>query len=89
MKKKLLRGAMGPKNLKLKMYGVPDVGLRGGLWPGFVRIGLVEVGDKFGSVRELSCREPRGFLIRTFIIGPLNQVLELAFAPFVYLGIED
>ena len=65
------------------------MGLRGRLWPRFVRIGLVEVGDEFGSVRELRCWEPRGFLICTFITGPLNQVLVLAFAPFVYLGIED
>ena len=49
----------------------------------------MEVRDKFGSVRELRYREPRGFFIRTFVTGPLNQVLELAFAPFVYLGIED
>ena len=65
------------------------MGLGGGPWPGFVRIGLVKVGDEFRSVRELRCWEPRGFLIRTFVTGPLNQVLELAFAPFVYLGIED
>ena len=49
----------------------------------------MEVRDKFGSVRELRCQEPRGFLIHTFVTSPLNQVLELAFALFVYLGIED
>ena len=49
----------------------------------------MEVGDEFRSVRELRCREPRGFFIRTFVTGPLNQVLELAFVSFVYLGIKD
>ena len=63
--------------------------LGGRPWPGFVRIGLVEVGDEFGSVRELRCQEPRGFFICTFVTGPLNQVLELSFASFVYLGIKD
>ena len=63
--------------------------LGGGSWPRFVRIGLVEVGDEFGSVRELRCQEPRGFFISTFVTGPLNQVLEFAFASFVYLGIKD
>ena len=63
--------------------------LGGRPWPGLVRIGLVEVGNEFGSVRELRCWEPRGFLICTFVTGPLNQVLELAFASLVYLGIED
>ena len=56
---------------------------------GFVRIGLVEVGDQFRSVRELRCWKPRGFFIHTFVTGPLNQVLELAFALFVYLGVKD
>ena len=65
------------------------MGLGGGPWPGFVRIGGVEVGDEFGSVRELRCQKPRGFFIRTFITGPLNQVLEFAFASFVYLGVKD
>ena len=46
--------------------------LGGGPWPGLVRIGLVEVGDEFGSMRELRCQEPRGFFISTFITGPLN-----------------
>ena len=63
--------------------------LGGGPWPRLIRLGLVEVGDKFGSVRELGCREPRGFFINTFVTGPLNQVLELAFASFVYFGIKD
>ena len=49
----------------------------------------MEVGDEFGSMRELRCQEPRGFFIHTFVTGPLNQVLELAFASFVYLGIKD
>ena len=63
--------------------------LGGGPWPVFVRIGLVEVGDEFRSVRELRCQEPRGFFIGTFVTGPLNQVLEFAFASFVYLGVKD
>ena len=63
--------------------------LGGRPWPRLVRIGLVEVGNEFGSVRELRCWEPRGFLIRTFITSPLNQVLGLAFALLVYLGIKD
>ena len=49
----------------------------------------MEVGNKFGSMRELRYREPRGFLIRTFVTSPLNQVQELAFVSLVYLGIED
>ena len=49
----------------------------------------MEVRDKFGSARELRCQEPSGFFIHTFVTSPLNQVLELAFASFVYLGIED
>ena len=49
----------------------------------------MEVGDEFKSVRELRCWEPRGFFIHIFITSPLNQVLELAFASFVYLGIKD
>ena len=71
------------------MYAVRYMGLGGGSWPGFVRIGLVEVGDEFGSVRELRRQKPRGFFIHTFITGPLNQVLEFAFASFVYLGVKD
>ena len=72
-----------------KVYGVPDIrDLGGGPWPRFVRIGLVEVGDEFRSVR-VRCQEPRGFFISTFATGPLNQVLELAFASFVYLRIKD
>ena len=60
--------------------------LGGRPWPGFVRIGGVEVGDEFRSMRELRCWEPRGFFISTFVTGPLNQVLKFAFASFVYLG---
>ena len=49
----------------------------------------MEVGDKFRSMRELRYWKPRGIFISTFITGPLNQVLEFAFASFVYLGIKD
>ena len=45
--------------------------LGGRPWPRFVRIGLVEVGDKFRSMRELGCQKPRGFFIRTFVTDPL------------------
>ena len=65
------------------------MGLGGGPWPRFVRIGGVEVGDESRSMRELGCRKPRGFFIRTFVTGPLNQVLEFAFASFVYLGVKN
>ena len=47
------------------------MGLGGGPWPGFDRIGLVEVGDEFGSMRELRCQKPRGFFICTFVTDPL------------------
>ena len=40
----------------------------------------MEVGDEFRSVREFRHQKPRGFFICTFITGPLNQVLEFAFA---------
>ena len=81
---------MGPKKSQVEnVRSSVCVELGGGPWPGFVWIGLVEVRDEFGSVRELRCQEPRGLFISTFVTGPLNQVLELAFAPFVYLGIED
>ena len=50
---------------------------------------MVEVGDEFGSVRELRRWKPRCFFIRTFVTGPLNQVLEFAFASFVYLGVKN
>ena len=69
------------------MYGVLELG--GRPWSGFVGIGLVEVGDEFRSVRKFRCRQPRGFFIHTFVTGPLNQVLELAFASYVYLGVKD
>ena len=46
-------------------------------------------GDEFRSVGEFRCRQPGGFFICTFITHPLNQVLELAFASFVYLGVKD
>ena len=49
----------------------------------------MEVGDKFRSMRELGRWKPRGFFIRTLVTGPLNQVLEFAFASFVHLGIKD
>ena len=81
---------MGPKNTQVKnVWSSRYMGLGGGPWPGFVRIGLVEVGDEFRSMREFRCREPRGFFIHTFVTSPLNQVLELAFALFVYFGVKD
>ena len=49
----------------------------------------MEIRDKFRSMRELGCRKPRGFFIHTFVTGPLNQVLEFAFASFVYLGVKN
>ena len=62
--------------------------LGGRPWSRFIGIGLVEVEDEFRSMREFGHRKPRGFFISTFITGPLNQVLEFAFASFVYLGVK-
>ena len=45
----------------------------------------MEVGDEFRSMREFGCWKLRGFFIRTFVTGLLNQVLEFAFASFIYL----
>ena len=82
---------MGPQNISLSRtsteFRIHRLG--SGPWPGFVRIGGVEIRDEFRSMRELGRWKPRGFFIRTFITGPLNQVLEFAFASFVYFGVKN
>ena len=49
----------------------------------------MEVGDDFKSVAKFRCWEPGGFVLHTFISGPLDKVLELTLAMLVDLGVKD
>ena len=54
-----------------------------------VRVGAVEGVKEIGSVGEFGGGEPGGFFISAFVASPSDEVLELASASFVDLGIKD
>ena len=66
---------------------VSGIGLREGTR--LVRVGGVEGLEKVRSVSKLRSREPGGFFISAFVTSPSDEVLELASASFVDLGIKD
>ena len=49
----------------------------------------MKVQDDFGGMSEFGGWKSRSFFICSFIACPLNQVEQLAFASFIYVGVED
>ena len=49
----------------------------------------MEVGDDFKCFAKFRCWEPGGFVLGTFVSGPLDKVLELTLVTLVDLGVKD
>ena len=49
----------------------------------------MEVGDDFKCIAKFRCWEPGGFVLTTFVSGPLDKVLKLTLAMLVDLGVKD
>ena len=49
----------------------------------------MEVRDDFKCIAKFRCWEPGGFVLHTFISGPLDKVLKLTLVTLVNLGVKD